>query len=416
MIKKILYNSGVQILGKAIGLGLSLVATSVLARQLGASGYGQYVLIITLANLLVAIANWGTQIIGVRELARTNDKGLLFGSLTALRLILGLITLFLGAIIILLLPLFADISQPALLSLLLVLAMIIETSWEIVFQAFIRMDLKTVADILGAIIFLITTIFLLKSGLGVTAPIIGWLLAKILIILFLTLTGQKMINQKIKIQKTVIFQLLKESLPMGTLLILFTAYDRAIDSLVIKHFLGSSQVGFYGLAYKIYSNLVLPAYFLTNTIFPILSQNQKKKFWSIFKLGGTLLILGLLFLVPLTIIFSRPIVALIAGKEFYPSATILKILALGLIFVYLNHLAGFSLIALNRQANSLKIGLLALIWNLILNIIFIPQKGIAAAAWITVSTEAVVSILSSLILIRSTRTNPPNLPSTHHKT
>lgn len=401
MIKTIIYHSGIQILGKAGSLTLSIVATSILARQLGAQGYGQYTLIIALVNLLVAIGNWGTQIIGVRELARAKDKGLLFGSLMVLRLILGAVTMLLGAIIILWLPLFTDIARLALLSLFLVLTIIIETSWQIVFQAFIRMDLKTIADILGAIIFLLLTVFLLRWRLGVIAPILGWLWAKMFALFFLIFMGQKLLRSKLKFQKGVLSRLLKESLPMGTLLILFTAYDRAIDSLIIKHFLGPSQVGFYGLAYKIYGNLVLPAYFLTQTIFPVLSQNQKKKFWSTFKLGGVLLTLGLFFLIPLTIILSSPIIRLIAGQEFYPSALVLRILALGLIFAYFNHLTGFSLIALNRQTDSLKIGLVALIWNLILNLIFIPQGGIIAASWITVATEGLVSLLSSLVLIKA---------------
>ena len=401
MIKTIIYHSGIQILGKAGSLTLSIVATSILARQLGAQGYGQYTLIIALVNLLVAIGNWGTQIIGVRELARAKDKGLLFGSLMVLRLILGAVTMLLGAIIILWLPLFTDIARLALLSLFLVLTIIIETSWQIVFQAFIRMDLKTIADILGAMVFLLLTVFLLRWRLGVIAPILGWLWAKMFALFFLIFMGQKLLRSKLKFQKGVLSRLLKESLPMGTLLILFTAYDRAIDSLIIKHFLGPSQVGFYGLAYKIYGNLVLPAYFLTQTIFPVLSQNQKKKFWSTFKLGGVLLTLGLFFLIPLTIILSSPIIRLIAGQEFYPSALVLRILALGLIFAYFNHLTGFSLIALNRQTDSLKIGLVALIWNLILNLIFIPQGGIIAASWITVATEGLVSLLSSLVLIKA---------------
>lgn len=401
MIKRIIYNSSVQIFGKAVSLTLSIIVTSILARQLGATSYGQYALILALVNFLVAVANWGTQIIGVRELARAKNKGLLFGSLVVLRLALGLIAVFLGLAIILFLPLFNDINRTTiLLSLFLVLAIIIETSWEIIFQTFVRMDLKTIVDIFGTTVFLMSTIFLLKFGLKVAAPIIGWLLAKAIIILSLGLIGQKIINQKIKVKKEIILRLLKESLPMGTLLILSTAYDRAVDSLIIKHFFDSAQVGFYGLAYKIYSNLVLPAYFLVNTVFPTLSQNQKRKFWPVFKLSGLLLTLGLLLLVPLTIIFSQPIIVLIGSKEFFPSIAVLKILALALIFAYFNHLTGFSLIALDRQIDSLKIGLVAILWNLILNLIFVPQKGIIAAAWITVSTEALVFFISSLILIK----------------
>jgi len=187
---------------------------------------------------------------------------------------------------------------------------------------------------------------------------------------------------------------------MGAQLILFTAYDQAIDSFFIKSFLGASQVAFYGLAYKIYRHLTLPAYFLANTIFPLLSKNKKGSSSRLLKIGFCLSAAILIFIIPLVIIFGQPIIFALAGKSFSPSIIVLKILALTLFFSYFNHLAGFSLIAFNRQVDSLKISFAALFWNLILNLVFIPRYGIIAAAWVTASTEALTAVASSLFLVR----------------
>jgi len=391
-------------MGKLIGLSISLLATAILTRKLGTSGYGQYALIISLVDLLVAIGNWGTQIIGVRELSRAKNKEIVFGSLVKLRLFLGITAACLGLAIVIIFPVFADIKLLALLSMPLVFGLIAELTSEIVFQTFVRMDLKAIINIIGSVIFLVTTIFLLNLRLGLSAPIIGWLFTKTIIVLLSSILVGKFIKGEIKSKRSIIRKLIKESLPMGTLLVLFSAYDRAIDSFTIKSFLGPTQVGIYGLAYKIYANLALPAYFLNNTIFPMLSKNPQKEFAKLMKIGLVLTGLGLLILIPLVFILNKPIILLIAGENFTRSALILKILVIALIFSCLNHLTGFSLVALNRQAVSLKIGAAALVWNLVFNLVFIPRQGIVAAAWVTVSTEALVAILSSLALCRMKKT------------
>jgi len=174
MIKKIIYNSGAQLLGKAVSIGFSVAATAILTRKLGANNYGKYLFIISFINLLVAIASWGTQIIGVRELSRARNKGVVFGSLFALRSMLALIVSCLGLVIVFCSPAFIDIQKIALLSLPLVLFLITESTFGILFQTFLKMDQKTIVDILAQIAFFLTTLLLLKRGTLLMAPFAGW--------------------------------------------------------------------------------------------------------------------------------------------------------------------------------------------------------------------------------------------------
>ncbi len=403
MLKKIVYNSGVQLVGKIAQLVSSVIAAALLTRHLGPAGYGQYTLIIALTTFLVTIGNWGTQIIGVRELSTTKKRSRLFSSLIILRFILAGIAIGLGTVFILFSPIFKNVQQLGLLSLILVFALIIETSFNVIFQSLLKMDRRALINIISSFLFLGFTFFFLKLNFQLLAPLISWIITRSVTILLAYILSKKLIPWNWKPQKKLVKQLFIQSLPLGTLLVLSTAYDQAIDSFVIQQYLGEQQVGFYGLAYKIYSNLVLPAYFLNNSLFPLLA--KKKNFNQILVTGIKLSLLGLVGLVPLTYFSAPKIIPLLGGNQFFASIEILQILSLSLVFAYINHLTGFSLVAINKQKTSLKIGVLALVWNLGLNLYFIPKFGIRSAAWITVTTEGLTTLFSSLFLYKYLKTN-----------
>jgi len=398
MIKKILLNSGWQMISKAFGVAVSLLITGLLTRKLGANQYGQYIFIFSLLNLLITFANWGTQIIGVRELAKSKNKIKTFGTILGLKLILGTVVIAISAVLTAVLPIFSGLRLIAFLGLAFVLLTTLEISLEIVFQSQIKMGLKAQVNLIYSLVFFAVTYFLINQGLGLISPFIGAILGKIASNLMGTIYANKLISLKINFDTNSIKRLFKETAPMGLLLVLFAAYDQAIDSLVIKKFLGIDQVGYYGLAYRIYANLILPAYFLSNSIFPMISKNPKKYFKNLNKTAFLLIAILVVTVVPTTIIFSKNIIQLIAGPGFLPSVLPLQILAIALIFSYINHINGFSLIAIGRQKASLKIGVVSLVWNLTLNLIFIPKFGINAAALITLSTEALTTLIASLTL------------------
>jgi O-antigen/teichoic acid export membrane protein len=64
-----------------------------------------------------------------------------------------------------------------------------------------------------------------------------------------------------------------------------------------------------------------------------------------------------------------------------------------MVFAYLGHLVGFTLIVKGKQKLILFIGIISLIVNIGGNLLFIPRFGIVGAAWVTVVTEAVAGLL-----------------------
>jgi O-antigen/teichoic acid export membrane protein len=276
-------------------------------------------------------------------------------------------------------------------------------SLEIIFQTEMRMDLKVWMDILFPLTFVV--MLLIWPGTINLIWVFGVYLGARILSLELGWNLIKKIIGKIKIQrwnKEFLKTFIKETWPMGIYMILFSGYDRAVDSILIKQFVGAEKLAFYGLAYKIYGNLIQPAYFFVNSIFPMMSAkdtDKKSLFWK----STGLMLLGILVVVP-TIYFLSPwIIQVLAGNEFGESILILRILLVAMVFAYIGHLIGFTVIARGGQKQILMIGLVSLVVNIIGNVIAIPKFGIEGAAWVTAITEMVAAGLMVVSLKKSTR-------------
>jgi len=368
---------------------ISLVTTAILTRRLGAGIYGGFVLTTSIFLLLDALADFGSRAIGVREASKNPEKAEeIFAQLTGLRLILANIGFVIGVILIFTFPGFAEIKWEALISLLMIFFTSIAGSLEIVFQTRMKMDLKTIMDVSFPLIFLIS-ILIWPGTLKLIWVMVLYLLARILSLM----VGQKLVKWKITFKIEKMGYWLKELWPMGVYLIVFTAYDRAVDSMMISRFLGLKEVAWYGLSYKIYNSLVQPAYFFVASIFPLLSsqiEGKKKLFLKSLGLILAVLLIGS----PILSLMAPWMIQILGGMDFVPSIGVLRILIWAMIFAHVNHLLGFSLIAKRGQKSILFIGLCSLAFNILGNLWAIPRYGINGAALVTVYTE----MLSSLLL------------------
>lgn len=389
MLLRPIWNTAVQTVGKVIMILISLVTTAILTRRLGAGIYGGFVLTTSIFLLLDALADFGSRAIGVREASKNPEKAEeIFAQLTGLRLILANIGFVIGVILIFTFPGFAEIKWEALISLLMIFFTSIAGSLEIVFQTRMKMDLKTIMDVSFPLIFLIS-ILIWPGTLKLIWVMVLYLLARILSLM----VGQKLVKWKITFKIEKMGYWLKELWPMGVYLIVFTAYDRAVDSMMISRFLGLKEVAWYGLSYKIYNSLVQPAYFFVASIFPLLSsqiEGKKKLFLKSLGLILAVLLIGS----PILSLMAPWMIQILGGMDFVPSIGVLRILIWAMIFAHVNHLLGFSLIAKRGQKSILFIGLCSLAFNILGNLWAIPRYGINGAALVTVYTE----MLSSLLL------------------
>jgi O-antigen/teichoic acid export membrane protein len=395
MLKKSILNTWVQIMAKGITVLISLVVTGILTRRLGVSVYGSYTLVTSVLLLLDSVADFGTMVIGVREASNKEGKerNQLYMQVTWARLLTTLIAFILGIILIFSWNGFAFIKGEVFVALMMVWFTSVAGSLEIIFQTELRMGLKVLMDIIFPLIFLII-LLLWNSPISLMWVFGVYLLARILSLSI----GWKLLKKvlgsfKLEVfNKNFILLFLKQSWPMGVYMLVFTGYDRAIDSLMIDKFIGIREVAFYGLAYKIYSNLIQPAYYFVNSIFPILSgKSENKK--DIFKWSVLIVLGSLLLLIPSVYFLAPWMIQILAGSGYESAVAVLRILSVALIFAYISHLVGFTLIANGGQKQILILGVVTLIFNFTANLLTIPRFGIVGAAWTTVFSEGLACVM-----------------------
>jgi O-antigen/teichoic acid export membrane protein len=328
-------------------------------------------------------------------------------------LVLAVLSFLIISSLVLFLPQFSALVLPAIIASTLLFFWSLRTSCQIIFQTKLRFDQHVLVEIFSSGLFVfflvwvlnfssdLSWIFLVLSFSGLLATILALFLAR------------RLTDFDFRPDSKLMKRIFSEALPTGALLLLFSVYNR-IDIFLLQSIKGAEPVGIYGLAYKVHDNLILGAAFLANSFFPVISKYGKiselersfapmREIYQ--KLFDVLLMAGLA-MVAFVLIFSPFIIQIIGGQEFSASVLALRILVLGTFVAYFNHLTGYTLIALGKQKVSLVVAIIALTWNIGLNLFLIPHFSYLAAAYITIATEGLVLILTSSYLARKFNLRP----------
>lgn len=402
------WNTVSQIIGKVVGSGAMLLVSLLVARSYGVEGYGDFVKITTYVALFYLLADFGANAIYLQKQKRDEN---LWGVLLGLRLIGSIALVFLSLAILSFLPRGTGQGYTSLVRFGIILfspAIIFQaiiTSTNASFQKYLRYDLSTLSLGIGSLVTLIC-VWLITF---IIAPKIGPVFATLGLLAGLTTTAivsivlvRKITTISLSFQRKSMLSLFTASIPLGLTLLFNQLYFRA-DSFILTITQSTADVGIYGFAYKIFEvALVIPTFFM-NAVFPLLLQATSEKQKAISKTLLTLVkksaafLLLIAFLLSLILWFAAPLLMYIR-PEFFGSITVLRILSLSLPFFFLSSLTMWTMIALGKQKFLVPIYGVSMVLNIVLNLIYIPQYSYVAAAWITVGSEGLVLLISTLVL------------------
>ncbi len=410
--QKVAFNTFIQIASKIITVSFALLTTILLTGYLGKEGYGDYIYIITLAIIFGSLADWGTATIGVREVAKEKEsQGKLLGNIFILRLGLSFLAIVLLFAFSLFLPI--QTQNPLLLrkmikiATLIVFLVAIKASFGIIFQSRLEMQKAAVADITTSLLIFFFSWYVVQKGLGLGPLVWAVVWASGVAVVIAGILALKTARYVFQIDKEIMAELIRESLPMGAILLMFTM-DNKIDTVMLGAIKGSGAVGIYAIPYRIYDVLILGAAFLMNALLPVISQYSDLERWKdklrqIYQKAFDILFLmgsaGLVFI----LIFAPLLVRFLTWQrfgEFGDSVTVLRILVLAMFIAYFNHLTGYTIVALGRQRPYFFVAFGALIFNVIANLIAIPRFSYYGAAGVTVLTEGLVLMITSIFIFR----------------
>lgn len=398
----IVYNSFFRTLiegTKALsGIGLAVL----LARLLGPEGYGRLSFAFALTGFASVVMNLGLQTTFVRDGAR--DKNFLRENLAT-----AILLQIIASSIIFLVLVGALFAFPSLRhdTLLLVVALFY-TIFSIItnflyssFQAVHRMHLEAIAVGVQHSLLLIFVLFLLFNQGTVEGIMFGYLGASVIGgALTLLLIKKYLFTWIWRINWHTGRALLAQSWPLMAGSALSTVYF-SLDSIMLRFSQGNEAVGIYGALYKIIFIFYLFATLYASSIFPVLSQlfiHARNEFINLYK-RSVKLMAGLGFLFGLTItFFARPIIQLFFGESYLAGTFALQISIWSIMIFLVGVILYDALIVAGKQKILLWSVVVSTTLNALLNIMLIPNWGIAGAAFATVAAQVVQLMLNAYSL------------------
>jgi len=400
--RQINLNTFSQLAGKFGAAGLAFLTAIILRRTLGLQGFGDYVIVFNLITLLVSLADFGTALVSVKEASQqVLAQSKILGNSIIVRLLLSITSLVIGLLV---MQLF--LRDQKLLSLFflgcpLVILLMAKNTIFIFFHTKLTLYLGSLQEFFISFLLLASAILVNCTVNPLASYLKLVIFSYILILIPFSIIAFKSLRPHLKPDFKLMKILLRKSLPLGLVLSLFTIYSK-IDTLILRYFTTASVVGSYGLSYKIYENLTLPAAYFMNSLLPLvavgLAKNKLTTVKNFLQRGADLLIGGSLLLILIMFLLAPFLLQLITGTDSGAEILALRLLLLALPFACLNHLTGYTIIALGSQKQSLKIAAVALLFNFLANLFFIPRFSFMAAGFITVLTEALVLALSLSVI------------------
>ncbi len=407
--RKIAYNVLVSSFSKILSTILALLSIGLITRYLGQEGFGNYATVLAFLSFFTAIADLGLYSTVTREISREGaDEKKIIGNVFALRLSISFVVMLLAPIIVFFFPYPTEVKQAIMI---VALSFLFSSSYQVlngVFQKNLAMDRVAISELTGKVIQVLFVFYAIKLNLSflwiMTALLFNMMISFSLIYLF----SKKYISFSLKFDLTYWKKFIKESYPLGIAAIISFIYFK-IDTILLSVLKTSAEVGIYNVAYKVIENITFFPAMIVGLVFPIISKNifsDQARFWDI---SNKTFKVFWLFVIPLivgTIFLSDGIVELIGGKGFFASGIVLRILVFSLGCMFFSNLFNVILISGNKQKKLMAIMIMAAIFNVGANLIFIPIYSYVASAIISVATELFVTVATLYIIIRDLKYFP----------
>lgn len=402
--RSVAHNSLVLFAGKVAALFIGALTFKLLTMGLGEGGVADYGAVLGFLSILVSCADCGLTTITARELARDEEEGRsTFGEALALRLVLGplLIPLAIAAA-------FLWYRKPDDAALRLGVAaaacvvplQLASLSLTSVFQVRQKMIYLVLGDFVARLVQLGAIVGLLRAGqLGYYSALGVALLGMGIYLLVSLFFARRLLRFHLRFDLDRWRELIRIALPLGVGGILSSIYFR-FDFLYLRSW-HSGEAGLYYAATRVYDySLFVPTSFIT-VAFPILVGQLASGRRSLDGLQRSFefLLLAGIPLAAAAAVLAPQVIRFLYTAAFAAAVTPLRLLMAAALFSYLTSLFAYTLIAINRQGDAMRVMALVLAVNVGLNLYVIPRFGMVGAASCMLATEC-LSCLCTASLVR----------------
>ncbi len=401
MIKKFLANKTVKnagwlIGGKVIQMLINLVVALLTARYLGPSNYGLINYAAAYTAFFAAFCNLGLNSVLVKEFVdNPNQEGKIIGTSLAMKAASS----FISAITIIGVVCIVDGDEKVTvfvvaLSCVGLLFQIFET-FNYWFQSKLQSKVTAIATLVAYAVTALYKIILIVMGKSVEWFAFATSVDYICIGIMLLLAYRKHKGGKLTFSLDYAKAILKKSVHFIAPGLMVAVYSQT-DKIMIKQMISDAEIGYYSTAVALCSIWCFVLTAIIDSVYPSIMQanntdetlfikRNKQLYATVFYIS---VFVSLLFTV-----FGELIIKIMYGEAYLPAVNPLRIVTWYTAFSYLGVARNAWIVCKNRQKYLVFVYLSSAVSNVILNFIFIPLWGASGAAFASLLTQILTTLV-----------------------
>ena len=399
LTRAVAWNTAIQVVGRLVGLAVSVALTAILTRHLGLADYGQFVAASGYVALFTVLGDAGIYLVAVRRAAQEPERRAeLLGTALGLRLVLAFVPLLLAFVFVQFVP--TQRFPTYALTLRLVVAILAVNGYitllnqflTAVFRLHLRMDLAVIGEMLARLVTLavIGLVVLLHAGLVAAAA--AFTAGTLANFIYAWNVGRRFETFRPQLDRRLSGEMLRESVVMTAVTLLGLLHFK-VDTLLLWALRPPLDVGIYGVAYKAHEVLVTFPGLFVGLLFPVFSRLAREdpmRLRQVFQRTFDVLVTTSLGAALLVFVLAPDLAALLGGAA---ASRPMRILAFALPPVFVS--LGFThlLLAESRQRWLVPFYLVLVAANVGGNLVAIQRWSYMGAAGVTVATEGLAVVL-----------------------
>lgn len=413
LVRAVFWNTSVQIAGRAVSTALGLVVLAIMTRSLGPDGFGGYITIISFLQFFGIIVDFGLTLTANRALGEEKSEeanSVFMSNLMTLRLFSALVFLGLAPFVALFFfPYPPEVKQGIFLVVVSFLAIILVQTMVPIFQKKLQMGKVVLSEIFGRLVLLVGVALCAWLNLGlfwIMGAIVLGSVANYSLLYFFT---AQIFHLRWSFDFIIWRRVIAMSWPIGISIIFNLVYLKA-DTIFLSVMRSQTEVGLYGAAYRVLDILTGLAAMFMGLIMPLMAaawaSGDQARFKHLLQRAFDAMSFIALPTIAIGVLLGRPLMSLVAGREFLFSGDILAILIIAMGAVFFSTVFGYAVVVVNKQKLMIWGYALDAVLSLVGYLIFIPKYGVWGAAWVTVFSEALIVILTFIVVARTSHAVP----------
>lgn len=408
LTRRVAHNTIIQFAGKVVSTILGVAAVAIITRYLGREGYGQYSTIVAYLQLFGIFTDFGLNLMTVQAIAEIGEDqaktNKIVSNIFTIRLVSAIILFGLAPLIVVFFPYPLIVKIGIALTTLSFFCIVLLQIISSVFQKALRMDKLALAEVIGRVFLVAGTALAAYFQTGLLGVMGAIILGSVVNFLVAYLYSLKYVRIRLAFDFAYWREIMVRSWPIG-LSVIFNLVYLKTDTLILSLFRTQEEVGIYGAPYRVLEIMIMFPIMFAGIILPILASSWAKndidKFRKIMQKAFDFLSIIAIPLVVGTWFLAKPIMVLVAGKEFAPSAPVLQILIIATGVIFIGNLFAHAVVALQKQRPMILAYLATAVIALTGYLIFIPRYSYFGAAWMTVAAESFIALIAFIMVCKT---------------